>query len=304
MWGNSNRYYYYMAFAKAMAMCFLSQDDTGTWYEGWYDALKSKIASEQEDDGHWNQSQGMWVDTFWALLALQSQQPLPANLWMSVILASPADLVVYDPQDRMCSKDECNIPGAEFLIDGDEQIVNLHQVEPGHYRFVFIGTEDGTVHLTVNGHRDEEVISTETKEFQIRDNEVLQSDVLVSSLVGALTITIEDPEPPPFIPVAIDIKPQNTHLTYTWILAAWSPTFTNFLYSYLEGVEPKLQRDLQQGHATKKHEYYMGHVFQAALKTDIKIRHVIFETGRYVDIGTPEDLATALRQMAADKEDR
>ena len=63
------------------------------------------------------------------------------------------------------------------------------------------------MHLTVNGHRDEEVISTETKEFEIRNNEILQSDVLVSSLVGALTITVEDPEPPPFIPVAIDIKP-------------------------------------------------------------------------------------------------
>lgn len=207
MLGNYNRYYYYMAFAKAMAMCFLSQDDAGTWYEGWYDALKSKIASEQAPEGYWNQSQGMWVDTFWALLALQTLQEIPSNLWMTIILASPADLLVYDSQDRVCSKDECNLPGAEFLIDNGEQIVNLTQLEPGHYRFVFIGTGDGTVHLTVNGHRDEELISTETKEFEIRNNEVLQSDVLVSSLVGVLTITVEDPEPPPFIPVDIDIKP-------------------------------------------------------------------------------------------------
>ena len=42
MLGNYNRYYYYMAFAKAMAMCFLIQDNAGTWYEGWYDALKSR----------------------------------------------------------------------------------------------------------------------------------------------------------------------------------------------------------------------------------------------------------------------
>jgi len=103
---------------------------------------------------------------------------------------------------------------------------------------------------------------------------------------------------------AIDIKPQTTHLTYTWILAAWSPAFTNFMCSYLEGIEPILQRDFQQGQAAKKNEYYMGHVFQAALKTDIKIKHVIFGAGRYVDIGTPVDLVAAMRQMGVEKEDR
>lgn len=209
MWGDTNRYYYYMAFAKAMAMCFLSQDDTGTWYESWYDRLKEKIVSEQHSDGYWNQSQGMWVDTFWALLTLQTQQPLPANLWMSIILASPADLVVYDPQDRVCSEDECNIPGATFEVDDDEnQVVNLTKLEPGHYRFVFHGTGNGTCHLTVNGHRDDEIISTDSIDFEIRNGEVLESNVLVSSLVGALTINVEDPAPPPFIPVTIDFCPE------------------------------------------------------------------------------------------------
>jgi len=211
MWGNNNRYYYYMAFAKAMAMSFLSQDDTGTWYEGWYDALRTKIASEQEDDGFWDQdNQGQFVDTFWALLSLQSQQPLPANLWMSIILASPADLLIYDPQNRVCSKNECNIPGATFEVDDDgNQVVNLTELEPGHYRFVFHGTGDGTVHLTVNGHRNDEIISTVTKEFEIMEYEVWESDVLVSSLVGALTINVEDPTPPPFVSVDIDIKPDS-----------------------------------------------------------------------------------------------
>jgi hypothetical protein len=208
MWGDTYRYYYYMAFAKAMAMCFLSQEDTGTWYESWYDRLKEKIASEQEEDGCWNQSQGMLVDTFWALLTLQTQQPLPANLWMSIILASPADLAVYDSEDRVCSKDECDIPGATFEVNDDgNQVVNLTELEPGHYRFVFHGTGDGTVHLTVNGHRDDDIISTVTKEFEIKKYEVWESDVLVSSLVGALTINVEDPTPPPFVSVDTDIKP-------------------------------------------------------------------------------------------------
>lgn len=103
---------------------------------------------------------------------------------------------------------------------------------------------------------------------------------------------------------AIDIKPQTTHLTYTWIIAVWSPTFTDFMWSHLEGIEPTLQRDFQQCQAAEKKEYYLGNVIQAALTTDIKIEHVIFETGRYLDIGTPDDLATAMKQMMADKEDR
>ncbi|CAB1084824.1 hypothetical protein D1AOALGA4SA_12332 [Olavius algarvensis Delta 1 endosymbiont] len=205
---NDRRYYYYLSFAKAMAMCFLSQDDAGAWYEGWYDALRSKIASEQEEEGHWNQAQGAYPDTLFALLTLQAQQPLPADLWMSIILASPADLIIYDPQDRLCSKDECNIPGAEFVIDGTEQIVNLHEVEPGHYRFVFVGTGDGTVHLMVNKYRDDDITNTVSKEFEIKNYEILESDVLVSSLIGALTIDVEEPELVLYS-VAVDIKPQS-----------------------------------------------------------------------------------------------
>jgi glutamine amidotransferase-like uncharacterized protein len=207
---NTNRYYYYMCFAKAMAMCFLSQDDAGNpWYSGWQDALASKIASEQDADGSWDEdNQGQMVDTLWALLTLQTQQPPPAQLWMSIIIESPADLLVYDPQGRVCKEGEgeCHIPGAEFIIDGEKQIVNLHEVEPGNYRFVFIGTEDGTVHLTVNKYRNDEIINTIIEEFDILPNQVFESDVLVSSLIGALTIMVEKPELDHII-VDTDIKP-------------------------------------------------------------------------------------------------
>lgn len=206
--GNDRRYYYYMSFAKAMAMCFLSQDTANAWYEGWYDSLRSKIAAEQEADGHWNRAQGAYPDTLFALLALQTQQPLPADLWMSIILASPADLIIYDPQGRICSKDECTIPGAEFVIEGDQQIVNLHEVEPGHYRFVFAGTGDGPLHLTVNKYRGDEITSTVSKEFEISRHEVLESDVLVSSLIGAFTIYVGEPKLVLYY-IAVDIKPSS-----------------------------------------------------------------------------------------------
>ena len=204
MMGNSYRYYYYLSFAKAMAMCFLSQDQAGVWYSGYFDKLKAKIASEQHADGYWNRCQGTYPDTLFALLALQTQQPPAADLWMSVSLASPADLVVYDPQDRICSKDTCTIPGAKFEIDAQgHQLVTLPELEAGHYRFVLLGTGDGECHLTVKGYRgdpDDPGGSTETssveKVVDIKKHEVLKSDVLISSMVGALTIHVEDPEPP------------------------------------------------------------------------------------------------------------
>lgn len=209
--GRRFQYYYYYSIAKALAMSFLN--DLGG--VDWYAALSNKLAELQYDDGHWQNSYTghgsehiSEIATDFALLTLQTRQPPLANLSMSIILASPANLVIYDPQDRMCSKDECNIPGATFEIDDGEQIVELTELEPGHYRFMFYGTGDGTVHLTVNGHRDDEIISTECKEFEITNGEVLESDVLVSSLVGALTITVEDPEPPAFVPVEIDIMPE------------------------------------------------------------------------------------------------
>ena len=202
---NSHRYYYYMSLAKALALSFLSPDQEGAWYENWYDKLKVKIASEQNEDGSWNvDGDGLYGDTAFALLALQSQQPPPADLWMSVILASPANLVVYDPQNNLCSENECTIQGANFEIDKEgKQICTLPEIEAGHYRFVLLGTDDGICHLTIKGYKSnpdnpESFIETNSieKEVDIKKHEVIVSDALLSSITGALTIHVEEPTNP------------------------------------------------------------------------------------------------------------
>ncbi len=98
--------------------------------------------------------------------------------------------------------------------------------------------------------------------------------------------------------VAIDIKPTVTTLTYTWIIAAWSPVFTAFMQAYLDEVEPGLKRERQKTPAGHQPEYYVGHVIQAALDSDLTIACEIFENGTYIDIGTPESLVSAMAQMA------
>jgi glucose-1-phosphate thymidylyltransferase len=101
---------------------------------------------------------------------------------------------------------------------------------------------------------------------------------------------------------AIEIKPSRTHLTYTWILAVWSPVFTEFMSSFLEQVELALQKEIQDGRLPANREYYVGNVIQAALGTGLKIEHVIFESGLYLDIGTPDDLSTAIKRLDINKD--
>lgn len=95
----------------------------------------------------------------------------------------------------------------------------------------------------------------------------------------------------------IDIKPVSTSLTYTWIIAVWSPAFTAFMQAFLDEMEPALKRARRQAPAGRHAEYYVGNVFQAALKSDFKLANVIFEDGDYIDIGTPESLFSAMTHM-------
>ena len=91
----------------------------------------------------------------------------------------------------------------------------------------------------------------------------------------------------------IHIKPPNTHLTYTWLIAVWTPRFTHFMHQYI------LNGDCSDGNsvssnASKREELFMGHVIQAAIEKGLSVDNVRFPHGTYIDIGTREDLITAL----------
>lgn len=90
----------------------------------------------------------------------------------------------------------------------------------------------------------------------------------------------------------IVIKPTKTDLKYTWIIAVWTPTFTEYMHKYL--VDKLSDDDM----GTK--EIYVGDVIEAALRSDLNIEKVHFPDGRYVDIGTPEDLIRAVRSNSLD----
>lgn len=83
----------------------------------------------------------------------------------------------------------------------------------------------------------------------------------------------------------IIIKPEKTELIYAWMVAVWTPAFTNFLHNALKG-------DMNASHRDR--ELYMGDIIQLAIESGLNVESVIFRDGKYLDIGTKKDLQKAM----------
>lgn len=97
----------------------------------------------------------------------------------------------------------------------------------------------------------------------------------------------------------IVIKPLQTHLRYTWIIAVWTPIFTRFMHEYLAAAQSGTAQDKTGNALPKQRELFVGDVIQAAIQTGLQVETLLFPDGHYLDIGTPEDLAKALCNGAA-----
>ena len=99
----------------------------------------------------------------------------------------------------------------------------------------------------------------------------------------------------------IVMKPPSTSLTFGWCCAVWTPVFSEFLHRFLRADETKRNIDLLANHANDPAgDLAVGVVLQAALKAGLSIQSVKFPHDRYLDIGTPDNLAKAVRQQAAE----
>jgi glucose-1-phosphate thymidylyltransferase len=83
----------------------------------------------------------------------------------------------------------------------------------------------------------------------------------------------------------IQIKPTSTKHHYTWIIAAWAPSFTQFMHEYLSLIHKKGDT------AMRNQEVFLSEVINAAMLNDIKVDKVTFADGICLDIGIPENLA-------------
>jgi glucose-1-phosphate thymidylyltransferase len=93
---------------------------------------------------------------------------------------------------------------------------------------------------------------------------------------------------------AIQLKPGTTRLKYAWLTAVWSPAFSEFLHDFLRttGIREKI---LGNRRIDPQGDIPVGAVLRAAIRAKLKVEGVVFQTGHYIDIGTPKALALAIR---------
>jgi glucose-1-phosphate thymidylyltransferase len=84
----------------------------------------------------------------------------------------------------------------------------------------------------------------------------------------------------------VEVRPERTTLRFNWLIAVWGPAFTRLLH---EAVRDR---------SMEKEELLIGAVVQSAVASGLHVEGVEFPEGSYRDIGTPDQLAAAIREHA------
>jgi glucose-1-phosphate thymidylyltransferase len=82
----------------------------------------------------------------------------------------------------------------------------------------------------------------------------------------------------------IEVRPETTALRFNWLIAVWGPTFTRHLVDAVRSA-PDEGTELQ-----------IGAVVRSAVESGLHVEGVEFPDGRFRDVGTPADLAEAIRE--------
>ena len=94
-------------------------------------------------------------------------------------------------------------------------------------------------------------------------------------------------------------KSNFTHLRYMWAIALWQPAFTEFLNGFIQDKLQALIGTRSPQTLTQMPPYTeipIGDVIQAAIDAGLHVNSYPFETGSYLDIGTPDNLQKAIRE--------
>lgn len=93
----------------------------------------------------------------------------------------------------------------------------------------------------------------------------------------------------------IQVKPALTQLRYTWLMAVWTPIFTRFMHEYVIIDQKRMSNSKADVKYEDDAELFIGDVIQSAVEQDMRIDSVVFKKGKYLDIGTPEAIAKAIK---------
>ncbi len=81
-------------------------------------------------------------------------------------------------------------------------------------------------------------------------------------------------------------KPQNSILTHMWGCCLWNYNFAEFMHEFLKKHEPQNNK-----------EVVFGDIINLAITQGLKVQSLPINDGRYIDIGTIEDLDQALKHF-------
>jgi len=92
------------------------------------------------------------------------------------------------------------------------------------------------------------------------------------------------------------IKPPVTNLEVTWIIAVWTPDFTQFMHEYtLLNEKKNIGREAEAKAPVEVKELFIGDVIQAAIQNKLNISSVTFTNGKCLDIGSSENIIKAIK---------
>jgi glucose-1-phosphate thymidylyltransferase len=93
----------------------------------------------------------------------------------------------------------------------------------------------------------------------------------------------------------IQIKPLQTNLKWTWIVAVWNDAFTQFMHEIVCGRLVSISDAENRIPKGGWKEMFVGDVIREAIGSELKVDQVMFPQGTYIDIGSPEDLVSAVQ---------
>ena len=82
-------------------------------------------------------------------------------------------------------------------------------------------------------------------------------------------------------------KPEDTDLAYMWGCCIWNYSFATYMHNYCNNLDKNKQQK----------EIVFGDIINAAIKDGLSVYGEPIKDGRYIDIGTIEDLDTALKNF-------
>lgn len=89
---------------------------------------------------------------------------------------------------------------------------------------------------------------------------------------------------------AMYLKPGTTDLELCWLGGVWTPVFTQFMHDYLQDLRKKDDLKTSEGGELEAEDLTVGAVILAAINKGLQTYGVVFPEGKYIDIGTADNL--------------